>query len=133
MYQRSLGESLTADARVSFACSDGSNSDFYNVKIDTGAYMTLLPQRAFGELKPEKFVRYSLFGVKTIPECAVECAIAPLRLRIMDSWGNISPELPIWAAISLGDDIPSLLGMKGGLDQYDHNWKVSAKLLEITF
>ncbi|MHA1168355.1 MAG: hypothetical protein ACTSRU_11075 [Candidatus Hodarchaeales archaeon] len=130
---KDIGTSLTADASIRLKLPDSSFSSVFRSKVDTGAYMTLLPPLALDEIKPVNHIKYSLYGVNKTLECAIECAITDVDIIIIDSYGVTSPTIKIWVAIAIKDDIPPLLGMRGILDTFEHYWNPSKRKLQIIF
>jgi len=128
-----IGSSFTADASIKLVNPNIKSSFEFRAKIDTGAYLTLLPPRAFKEIKPTNFINYSLYGVNKTPKCAIECAITKINIILKDSFGNISPILDIWTALSINEDIPPLLGMRGILDTYKHIWDPISSNVKLFF
>ena len=122
-----LGTSFTIEGGVQFLKSNNTATRIFKAKIDTGAFMSLFPYPAFKELNIEDYVRYTLYGINRIPECAVECAISKCRFVLVDSEGKKSKELSTWVAFALTEDIPSLIGMKGILDSYNFNFDSKQK------
>ncbi len=117
-----LGNSLSGEGIIQFKKEDNKVSKLYRVKIDTGAFMSLLPYTAFQDLNPTNYIRYTLFGIQRIPECGIECAVTKCKIVLLDSKMKESPEIESWIAFSLGPKVPSLLGMKNILDSFEHHW-----------
>lgn len=128
-----LGNSLSGEGIIQIQKKNNELSKPYRVKIDTGAFMSLLPYTAFLELNPSKYIRYTLFGIQRIPECGIECAVLKCKIILLDSKWRPSPEIESWIAFSLGSKVPSLLGMRNILDSYDHRWLPTKKKMEIVF
>ena len=126
-----LGRSLTIEGAIQLIRPDQSVTRIFRGKIDTGAYMSLLPTEAFEELQPSRFVRYELFGIQRIPECAVECAISRCTFYLVDSEGNKTSKLTNWIAFALKDDVPVLIGMKGILDSFDYSASTRKRVFQL--
>ena len=117
-----LGESVSGDVNLVLLNKNGNESTLYRVKVDTGAYMSLLPYSAFKEISPDNYVEYTLYGIQRIRECGVECAVSKCKFKLIDDENVLSPVIEGWIAFSLGEKVPSLLGMKNILDSYTHVW-----------
>ena len=128
-----LGYSLSGEGIVQINKENNEVSKLYRVKIDTGAYMSLLPYSAFKDVNPSNYLRYTLFGIQRIAECGIECAVSKCKFILLDSKMRESPEIESWIAFSLGSKVPSLLGMKNILDSYEHHWKPKEKKVKIIF
>ena len=128
-----LGNSLSGEGIIQIQKQNNDVTKLYRVKIDTGAYMSLLPYTAFLDLQPDYYIRYTLFGIQRIPECGIECAVTKCKIVLLDSNMKKSPEIESWIAFSLGPKVPSLLGMKNILDSYEHHWMPIKKKMEIIF
>ena len=110
VFQEDLGKSVFFRVFANFKSTNGEWHGLFPMIYDTGAIITLLPSRMSKLLKVSKYAKASLRGISPKPELKVR--LCKLTLKLQDENGNQSPELPVWSAIALRDDVPFILGMK---------------------
>ena len=88
----------------------------FSAKIDTGASISLLPGEIKEELKIAGGIPYSLYGVVRTERCKVDVELVRIDLQLLDESGNELVFDDVWVALSKSERIPSLLGVKGVLE-----------------
>jgi hypothetical protein len=101
--------------------------------FDTGANMSLLPRYAGVNIGIVKYVSSKLSGILRKEECAVPIRIAKVMARLLDDQGNTSPAFELWTAFAERDDVPSLLGTKGIMDNFKLEADPVARNLYLTW
>lgn len=86
--------------------------------FDTGASISLVPKYIGVELSVQTYVPHELIGIAKRKECMVQVKISRVVMKIEDVYGNVSPEFDVWVAIAERDDVPTVLGMKGILNNF---------------
>lgn len=114
----SLSDSYTIEIPISFSMNGNEWTNEYVCKVDSGAYMTLLPNSAFQLLKPTKWIPYQLYGVVNTPECQINCKIAKLKAKLKSPEKIESAPFDLWVAFADSENIPLLIGMLGILDSF---------------
>jgi hypothetical protein len=87
--------------------------------IDTGAYVTVLPNSFAAELELEAVGHYSLSGINRRPECAIPVVVAYGFCILFDEQGHRSPELRVPCYVSQTDEVPVILGIGGLLSEFE--------------
>lgn len=85
--------------------------------FDTGAGISLLSGYVGEEIGISNYVAHKLTGISKKEECMVDVKISRIKVRLIDSYGNISPEFDLWAAFAEGL-VPHVLGMKDIADKF---------------
>ncbi len=88
-----------------------------NAKIDTGASISLLPEKYAHELKLESGIPYQFYGINRTDECLVEVNLRKIDIKIYDLSFNEILLTNIWAAFSKLETTPILLGVKDVLEK----------------
>jgi len=100
--------------------------------FDTGAVISLLSGYVGEEIGIENYVSYKLFGISKKEECMVPVRIARVKVRLIDLYGNMSPELDIWAAFA-EETVPHVLGMKDIINKFKFESNPKEKKLYLTW
>lgn len=108
IFQEDLGKSVFYRVLARFESSDGKWHGLFPLTYDTGAIITLLPARMFELLKVGRYATASLRGIS--PKPALKVRMCRLTLKLQDEEGYLSPELQVWCAIAVRDDVPFILG-----------------------
>lgn len=113
-----FGEVSSIPITAIFKKSDGTWTPAVNAVFDTGAGISLLPRRVSEDLGIDKYVPHKLAGISKKPECLLPVSITRIKSKILDSYGNESPEFDMWVALADRDDVPSILGMKDIINNF---------------
>lgn len=95
-----------------FKKKDGSWTSAINMTFDTGAAISLLPKWISKELEVDKYAPHELTGISKKPECLLPVNISRVTVKLLDIYGEESPEFELWVAFADRDDVPTILGMK---------------------
>jgi len=116
-----------------FKKPDGSWTKRLVMIFDTGATISLLPKSIGVQLSVQRYVSHRLIGIAKRKECEIPVKIARAVMKIEDAYGNTSPELQVWVAIAERDDVPTVLGMKGIMDNFRFEADPSEEKLYLTW
>ena len=128
-----LPDSYSVEIPITLSIDGNYWTNEYICKVDSGAYMTILPQSAFQVLKKTKWIPYQLYGVLNTPECQINCKIASVKAKIKSPDNTESPSFDLWVAFAESENIPLLLGMLGILDRFKSNLNPKQKTWSIEF
>lgn len=101
-----------------FEKPDGTWTRRIYMVFDTGASISLVPQYIGSELSVQSYVPHELMGIAKRTECTIPVKISQVTMKIEDAYGNVSPEFAVWVAIADRDDVPTVLGMKGVINNF---------------
>jgi len=118
VFEEPISDSITIEIPISFSLEGNEWTNEYICKVDSGAYMTLLPESAFSKLKPTRWIPYQLYGVVNTPECQINCKISKVKAKLKSPNNKESPIFELWVSFAESDNIPLLLGMLGILDKF---------------
>jgi len=96
--------------------------------FDTGAVISLVSAHVGEEIGLRKYVSHRLSGISRKEECVVPVRISRVRTRLIDSYGNISPEFDLWVAFA-EESVPNVLGMKDIIQRFNFKADMKAKKL----
>lgn len=96
--------------------SDKGWLPFRPAVIDTGAPLSLLPRNVWHGAHIRDEGSFAVNGIIRKPACKLEVVLATVTVVIRDPVNQIGP-IQIQALLSESNDVPTLLGMRGILDQ----------------
>ena len=88
-----------------------------NAKIDTGASISLFPEKYALELKLGPGIPYQFSGINKADECLVDVNLRKIDIKIYDSSFNELYLKEVWVAFSKLESTPILLGVKDVLEK----------------
>lgn len=86
--------------------------------FDTGAGISLFSKQVGEEIGISKFVSHKLLGIARKEECMIPVRLSMAKARLIDSYGNVSPEFDLWAAFA-EEMVPHVLGMKNIIRHFE--------------
>lgn len=92
-------------------------------KIDTGASISLFPEKYANTLQLDAGIPYEFYGVNREDNCEIKVKLRKVDLIIMDYLGETISLEGIYAAFSALENAPILLGVKDVLDQMKIGFK----------
>ena len=104
---------------------DGTELTPIKAIVDTGAILSLFPQKLLNFYPGLETVDHTLWGIVDSAECHLSSKLANINVRLVDKNGQKSKKINIIGSFSSNVKITVLLGMKGILESYDS--KIIAK------
>ncbi|MBU4256770.1 MAG: hypothetical protein L6265_09030 [Thermoplasmatales archaeon] len=102
---------------VLFKRVDG-NIEIRDGIVDTGAYVTLIPQSIWKNLEIEKIAKHEIMGLSIKPECAIPVIIGKTCCSLIDEHGSTTGELKFHSYLALTDKVPLIIGFKDLLSRF---------------
>lgn len=87
--------------------------------VDTGAYVTLIPQSIWKNLEIEKITEHEIMGLSIKPECAIPVIIGKTCCSLIDENGGTTGELNFHSYLALTDKVPLIIGFKDLLSKFN--------------
>lgn len=87
--------------------------------VDTGAYVTLIPQSIWKNLEIEKITTHEIMGLSIKPECAIPVIIGKTCCSLIDEYGSTTGELKFHSYLALTDKVPLIIGFKDLLSKFN--------------
>lgn len=85
--------------------------------FDTGATISLFSKTVGEEIGISKYVPHKISGISRKHEALVPIKVARVYARLIDEFGNMSPEFELWCAFA-EEMVPNVLGMKDIVDRF---------------
>jgi len=92
--------------------------EYRDAIIDTGAYISLIPESIWKYLKRIDLTKHKVKGLSIKPECAIPVIIGKIICTLCDLDGNTSKEQEIYAYLASTDKVPLILGFKDLLSKF---------------
>lgn len=104
---------------VEFESRDGALTKLYRGIVDTGAPISVIPQRIWAPLPANILVpSTTLGGISKRPECRVPARFGTVRGRLVDTDGNASDVVEFPAYLARTDEVPLLVGFASLLSEF---------------
>ena len=105
---------------MEFDLGEGAFTKIYRGIVDTGAPITVIPQRIWHPL-PVRILVHSttLGGISKRPECRVPARFGIARGRLVDRSGTASHVAEFPAYLAQTDEVPLLIGFASLLSEFD--------------
>jgi len=126
-----FGSMISVPVIVQFLKKDGTWTTV-DMFFDTGAIVSLLSAQVGEEVGLEKYVSHRLSGISKKEECTVPVRVSRVKARLVDSYGNMSPEIDLWAAFA-EEAVPNVLGMKDIISRFKFETDPAEKKLYLTW
>lgn len=92
--------------------------EYRDAIIDTGAYISLIPESIWKYLKRKELTKHKVKGLSIKPECAISVIIGKINCTLCDLNGNATKEQEIYAYLASTDKVPLILGFKDLLSKF---------------
>ena len=92
--------------------------EYRDAIIDTGAYISLIPESIWKYLTREELTKHKVKGLSIKPECAIPVKIGKINCTICDLNGNATKKQKIYAYLASTDKVPLILGFKDLLSKF---------------
>lgn len=90
----------------------------HNAIVDTGAHTSVIPLEIWQDIETNILLDYQMRGIVPKEECKVPIKIAKVKAILFDEFDNKTPELELFAFLSLTKDVPLILGFKSLLEKF---------------
>lgn len=104
---------------IRFRREDGSFAEMVRAIIDSGAFLSVLPQYVWRDLTVNISVAdVSFGGINPHPECQIPAALGQVRGVLVDEKGAHSQEITFPAFLAKTNQVPLILGFAGLLAEF---------------
>jgi hypothetical protein len=93
-------------------------TDIRDAIVDTGAFVSLIPQSIWKHLRTVKISEHEVAGLSPKPECAIPVIIGKVNCVLLDKNGNTTQPMEIYAYFAKTDKVPLIIGFKDLLTKF---------------
>lgn len=116
-FRQDFGYVTSIPMSVQFLKKDGMWTTVDAI-FDTGAGISLFSKQVGEEIGIDKCVLHKLSGIAKKEECLIPVKLSMAKARLIDSYGNVSPEFDLWVAFA-EEMVPHVLGMKNIVEHFE--------------
>ena len=103
---------------VGFKKKDGSGYSLAEGIVDTGAYVSVIPEDLSEIIEKEITGRYRMKGLNSGEDCAIPVNVGKTTCILFDESGNTSGDLNIACFFADSNDVPVIIGFANILTRF---------------